>query len=433
MWRTVARLLDLAIAVALSLALAGATQLRAAEWPNVRASDTLWPTTTLDDAQWPTIPDDMLAKLPKAAPDVAAPATQAAPAAAGDAAATPDTNPKHDFVSSLRTFVLPKAASADKISDDGLLTGSSLPSIKALPAATFAERFASPFSFEGGARYWYSTGQNRFAFANRQPGFGNPTSTLDWDRMQGHAGEGFFRIDHQPTHLFVKGLVGGGIIKGGDMDDLDFFASQTNFSNTTSAVDGNNLRYGIIDLGYSFEVPSEGIRFGGFVGYHWWHEKMTAFGVLCNADSVNNQLCGPAGSTQVSFGTPVDIFDTTWNAIRVGGDAKIQLYDRWSVSGEIAIVPYAWLTNDDSHLLRADLGPVPNIVTHGWSGMGGEAEAFVNYLVTPHFEVGLGARYWGIFTQSGSVDFGPSFAPDFPLTKFSTQRYGVLVQAKASF
>ena len=65
--------------------------------------------------------------------------------------------------------------------------------------------------------------------------------------------------------------------------------------------------------------------------------------------------------------------------------------------------------------------------------MGAEAEAFVNYKVLPHFELGVGARYWGIFTQAGSVEFGPTFAPDFPLTKFSTQRYGVLLQAKATF
>jgi hypothetical protein len=135
----------------------------------------------------------------------------------------------------------------------------------------------------------------------------------------------------------------------------------------------------------------------------------------------------------VPWSTPVDIFETTWQGIRIGADARIQVYDRWSISGEIAWVPYAWLSNDDSHLLRTDLGPVPNILTRGWRGMGGEVEAFVNYQVLPHFEVGVGARYWGLFTQSGTVEFGPTFGPDFPLTKFSTQRYGVLLQAKATF
>ena len=49
----------------------------------------------------------------------------------------------------------------------------------------------------------------------------------------------FARVDHLPTGLFAKGLIGGGVLKGGDMDDLDFLITQINFSNTTSAIDGN--------------------------------------------------------------------------------------------------------------------------------------------------------------------------------------------------
>ncbi len=414
MKRTVYRLLDFALAIALSLALANAARVRAAEWPHVRESDTLWPGAPLDDPKWPKISDEELARIDASLHDDS-------PAPATVAAATPAPTSLGGLL---------------KDSDD--ITGSLGARWPNTPP-TFDQRFASdqrvasPFAFEAGARYWYSTGQNRFAFANGIAGFGNPTSTLDWDRMQGHTGEGFFRIDHRPSHLYVKGIVGGGIQRGGDLDDLDFFVDQINFSNTTSAVNGNSIAYGIIDLGYSFDVPSAGVRYGAFVGYHYWREQMTAFGVLCNADQVNNAVCGPAGATVVSFGTPVDIFQTTWNAIRVGGEAKYELDDHWTLSGELAFVPYAWLTNDDSHLLRTDLGPTPNIITHGTHGVGAEAEAFINYKVLPHFDIGAGLRYWGIFTNSGSVDFGPTFSPDLALVKFSTQRYGLLLQAKATF
>src|SRR5262249_558641 len=252
---------------------------------------------------------------------------------------------------------------ATKVSDDALTTGASLdlPPLKADPVMPVRQlidyRFPSPFSFEAGARYWYSVGQNRFAFTSNIFPAGNPTSTLDWDRIQGHSGEGFFRIDHHPSHLYVKGLAGGGILKGGDMDDLDFLVTQINFSNTTSAVDGNNLAYAIIDFGYAFEVPQEGIRLGAFVGYHYCPDRMTACGVLCSGDQTGGAFWGPAGSVQVPFSTPVDIFDTTWNALRIGGDAKIQLYDRWTISADVAFVPYARVINNDSHLLRTDLGP----------------------------------------------------------------------------
>jgi hypothetical protein len=414
------------VAVALLLALASVPQLHAAEWPNVRQSDTLWPLAPLGGPQWPKVPAETLT----APPTVPASTNRQSSNA-----------PKDDTAYRVETFpdVTASVAPPKAKSDDDLVTGASLalpPPVKAAPPPApefFEKRFPPPIAFEVGTRYWYSIGQNRFAFTNQIFPFGNPTSTLDWDRMQGHSGELFARFDHLPSGFFAKGLIGGGVLKGGDMDDLDFLITQTAFSNTTSAIDGNNFRYAMIDLGYAYEVPEAGVRFGGFVGYHYWREKMTAFGVLCNPDGFGNPLCNPAGAQLVPSSIPVDIFETTWHAIRIGADARIQVTDRVSISGEIAWVPYAWLANDDSHLLRADLGPVPNILTRGWRGMGGEAEAFVNYKVLPHFEVGVGARYWGLYTQAGTVEFGPTFGPDFPLTKFSTQRYGVLLQAKATF
>jgi hypothetical protein len=423
----VARSIDFSVAVALLLALASTPHLRAAEWPNVRESDTLWPLAPLGGPQWPNVPSDI--KAPQTAPASASPSRLNA--AKDEAAYRGTTFPD------VTAAVTPRSKS-----DDELVTGASLDvpplaPVKAPPRPEFFEmRFPSSFVFEAGTRYWYSIGQNRFAFTNQIFPYGNPTSTLDWDRMQGHSGELFGRVDHRPTGLFVKGLVGGGVLKGGDMDDLDFILSGASFSNTTSKIDGENMRYAMIDVGYAYEVPEAGVKFGGFVGYHYWHEKMTAYGLLFNADILNNQFSFPAGALAVPYSTPVDIFETTWHAIRIGGEARIQVTDRWSVSAEAAWVPYAWMSNADSHLLRqdpADLGPAPNILTRGWRGMGGEVEAFVNYQVLPRFELGVGARYWGLFTQAGTVEFGPTFGPDYPLTKWSTQRYGVLVQAKATF
>jgi hypothetical protein len=420
--RMVFRLLDLAVAVALSLALANITRVHAAEWPNVRDSDTLWPGAPVGGAQWPKVSDEELARVDASLHDNAAVPAPAAPATTAAAPVAP----------AVAAPAAPAPVAGLLNRADDIVTGSLGTSSAPRAPLTFDQRFQSPFTFEVGARYWYSIGQNRFAFANNIFPFGNPTSTLDWDRMQGHSGEGFFRIDHQPTHLYVKGLVGGGILHGGDIDDLDFLVDQINFSNTTSQVNGNNLAYGIIDLGYSFDVPSAGVRYGVFVGYHYWRERMTASGVLCNTTQIPNAGC-PAGAIIVPFNTSVDIFDTTWNALRVGGEVRYELGERWTVSGELAFVPYAWLTNDDSHLLRTDLGPSPNIITHGWSGMGAEAEAMINYKVLPHFDIGAGFRYWGIVTNSGTVNFGPTFSPNFPLTRFSTQRYGMLLQAKATF
>src|SRR5262245_41975529 len=56
-----ARLLDFALAIVLLLAIAGAARLRAAEWPDVRASDTIYP--GLGTPEWPDVSTDTLATI----------------------------------------------------------------------------------------------------------------------------------------------------------------------------------------------------------------------------------------------------------------------------------------------------------------------------------------------------------------------------------
>ena len=57
----------------------------------------------------------------------------------------------------------------------------------------------------------------------------------------------------------------------------------------------------------------------------------------------------------MGFDTAVLSYEPTWHAVRIGVESKVWIDDRWSVSGEIAVVPYAALQNKDSHLLRQSL------------------------------------------------------------------------------
>lgn len=173
-------------------------------------------------------------------------------------------------------------------------------------------RFPSPFAFEIGARYWYSRGTTKFGFTNGIPGYGSPTSTLDWNAMQGHSGEVFARVDHQATGLYMKATVGAGILRGGEFIDRDYIVNQYSFSDTTSQVHGDNLRYATVDIGMSYELPRYGTRIGGFVGYHYWHEKTTAYGLVCNADDFG--LCNPPGQLLYGYDTAVITYEPTWSA-----------------------------------------------------------------------------------------------------------------------
>ena len=302
------------------------------------------------------------------------------------------------------------------------------------------EAAISPFNVEVGARYWFSGSTIRFGFTNNNPFFGNPTSTLYWKNMLGHAGEAFARFEHQPSGWFVKGLIGGGAFRKGRIEDVDFLVDQFEFSDTTSAVMNGNLDYGMIDVGWAYQ-PLGGMRFGFFVGYHYWRETVSANGIRCNQASFVIGTCPAAGAVPVGFDVPVFDYEPTWHAVRIGFDARFAIADRWSVTSEIAAVPYAFVRNKDSHLLRqsmADLGPAPNVIADSRYAFGVEAEMFLDdrgviASSLRNLEIGGGVRYWGLMARSGDVKFGPSFAPGGSLTRFEQQRFGLLFHVKGRF
>jgi len=381
-----------------------------AQWPNVVVDEPQWPNLRLDDIDAPRINKHPSFVDPQEVEDrIMGRKTRAA--AKPSVASKPSPQPDRD----LATNSIDANASAAR--------WPTLPPEKPL----------SPYAFEVGGRYWYSSGRLGFAFANGNPLFGNPTSTLDWRGLSAHSGEVFGRVDHIPSGVFVKGLVGLGTVTGGHIDDLDFLVTQFKFSDTTSDVHNGNLSYGMLDIGWAY-TPMVGVRLGFFAGYHYWHEKVTAYGIVCNMPSFLG--CPAAGAVIEGFGVAVLSYEPTVHAARIGVESRIAIDEHWSFSGEIAGVPYAALRNKDSHLLRqsmADLGPAPNVITDSSYAFGVETELFVNYALAPDIEMGAGVRYWGVMANRGGVRFGPDFGVSDPLNKFDQQRYGVLVHVKGKF
>lgn len=291
----------------------------------------------------------------------------------------------------------------------------------------------SPFKFETGLRYWYSGGDMRFAFTNGNPGYGSPTSTLEWRGMEAHSGEVFARLDHKPSGFFIKGVAGLGYVTRGRIDDRDYFNGQLLFSDTTSDVKGSPMKFATVDVGWGYS-PTPGMWLGAFIGYHYWNEKVTAYGVICNPPDPQI-IGGCAPGLAIGFDTAVLVYEPTWHALRLGFESKVAIDDRWTVNGEIVGVPYATLQNRDSHLLRQgmnDLGPAPNVITDSSAGFGVQTEVFVNYKLTPNIEVGGGVRYWQLVTQHGRVAAGPNFE-HYPLDHFDQRRFGVLLHVKGKF
>jgi hypothetical protein len=404
--------LNFCVAVIVAVVLAATAETRAAQRKSYDGPQ--WPNVTLDEPQWPNVrlDDD------------------------------PPVNPRPAFIrpekAEDRVLVRKPSVAAKQRS-----VASPVPPTDGLDANASAayERWPTlqpskqpwPFVFEAGARYWYSSGAMNFGFSNGHPLFGSPTSTLDWQGLNAHSGEVFARLDHIPSGVFVKGMLGGGTVANGHIDDRDFFVTQFKFSDTTSQVNSGNLSFAMVDAGWAF-WPVPNLKLGFFAGYHYWHEKATAYGLRCNMVSFLG--CPAPGAVVEGFETAVGIYEPTWHAVRLGFEGKVAINERWSVSGEIAAVPYASLRNDDSHLLRQsadDLGPAPNVVSRSKYAYGVEAEVFANYAVTRNIEIGAGVRYWGLATRNGGVRFGPDFATNNTLNNFDHQRYGILVQAKGRF
>jgi hypothetical protein len=281
----------------------------------------------------------------------------------------------------------------------------------------------APWVFEIGARYFYSTGKNWYDLYN-DPTPAQLNSRLTYDGLHAHAGEVFFRAD-SPSAIFIKGYYGAGSIQHGNtLYDEDFPPAVSPYSKTVSDTSGT-LQYANVDLGYSFYdsrglATSTPVRFGGFIGYHYWHEKVDAFGCTQIANSTPCAVGSTVVPTRaVGPGVLVVTESDTFNSFRVGGIADIWFTPAWKLSVEAAYAR-VWQKALDTHYLT--FGSDPTTAT----GNGVQLEAILSYQVTPLFNVGVGGRWWHFNTDGNEALFNQ-------LIKYQTERYGVFVQGSVKF
>jgi hypothetical protein len=288
-------------------------------------------------------------------------------------------------------------------------------------------------NIEVGLRYWQSEGKTRFSINSSgiDPELGNPTSILTYDGMDGFSGE-FFWYARNETDTFAKGFIGGGGLDGGSLDDEDYFAGQIKFLDTFSKLKGSDMVYGTIDIGQRFTLADGATRvtIGPFAGFNYWQETAEGFGARCNPDDVGGFFCGPAGSFAVPFSTQVITNEANWASLRLGAELKVRLWDRLTLVGDAAVLPVAYVWNDDSHLLRADLGPVPNIQDRG-TGWGYQLEGAIQLDLTPCWAIGAGVRYW-YAEVDGKSEF-VNFDVKVPLEDFTSERLGVFGEVSYRF
>lgn len=158
---------------------------------------------------------------------------------------------------------------------------------------------------------------------------------------------------------------------------------------------------------------------GAFAGYNYYTERWDAFGCAQIANQFSD--CVPSVPTSTIIITQ----DSTWQSLRVGLTGDTMLVDRVKVSADVAYLPYVSMTGRDNHLLRSIF------FDQQGAGQGVQLETILSILLTDNFNVGVGARYWAMWTTSGTFTCTGCGAPD--AGKYNTERYGTFLQADYRF
>ncbi len=276
-------------------------------------------------------------------------------------------------------------------------------------------------TLEIGARYVYGWGRFQKDLGIQGEGLSSLASRLTYSGMNTNGGELFARAD-LPNGLVAKGFIGSGN-GGGRLNDEDWGISGPPFpvfipySNTWSKVD-DEIRYGVIDAGYDI-WRDQLARVMPFIGYSQFHQYMRGYGCVQLANP--NSDCGTP--------IPVSVFaiaeDDVWHALRLGIAADIQIVPGLTLTADAAYLPYVRINGVDDHVLRALLSPE-------WAnGTGAQLELILAYAVTDQLKIGVGGRYWNMWTDSGTVNFGGDgiLVP----MRFSVEQAALLFQGSISF
>jgi opacity protein-like surface antigen/outer membrane protease len=276
-----------------------------------------------------------------------------------------------------------------------------------LTKAPPAPAWAPGWEIEGGGRYFYSWGLFHKDIGPLQVNpVPSPTSVsrLTYDDMQTNSGEFFARID-SPWNFFVKGFVGGGETDGGHMNDEDFgivlpgdirgTSVAAPYSNTLASNVTGNITYGVVDVGYDF-LRAANYKVGAFAGYAYFKQNMNAFGCT----PIANINCTQA---PVVSGVPLITESDTWQGLRLGVAGDVMVTDRVKLSGDAAYLPYVSFSGVDNHFFFNTGGLAEIFPESSNGGQGVQLEAVASYYFTPQFSIGVGGRYWAMWTTDGSL------------------------------
>jgi len=284
-----------------------------------------------------------------------------------------------------------------------------------LPAPTYIADF--------GLRFLYgrsTTAKNLFDTSGSMM-----VSRLTYGDLSIFAGEAYGRFDLD-RRWFLKGYVGGGTLRKGNLKDEDFAPVTTPYSATFSVQENGSPIYADLDAGFNV-VWGPDFRVGLFAGFHYLNETVSAFG--CTQVAFNPGICG---AFPVPNQVKVITQDNNWYSMRLGVDAMVE-FDRFRFSVDAAWAPYVWLYGSDAHWLRISSNPgdFSGPIAEDGRGWGYQLEGSLSYRVTEVLSVGIGGRYWYMQTR-GFTHFENrinNFTAFPQPVEWKIQNFGVFLQA----
>jgi len=274
---------------------------------------------------------------------------------------------------------------------------------------------------KAGLRYVRGWGQFHKDLGIQGEGLSSLASRLTYEVPGTDGTEAFARLDTRSGGI-VKGVIGLGS-SGGHLNDEDWglpsppFAAFVPYSNTLSSVD-NDIKYGIVDVGYNW-LQGDDFKLTPFIGYAYFQQHMKGYG--CKQIANSNSDCATPIPTSVLGITEYD----TWQALRLGFAADVPVAPRVSLSAEAAYLPYVTFNGTDDHVVRSLLSPEDG------HGIGVQLEAMLTYAITDAWSIGIGGRYWSMWTTNGSVNFGGQnvFVP----MRYTAEQAHLLVEGSYHF
>jgi hypothetical protein len=300
----------------------------------------------------------------------------------------------------------------------------------------------SPFTFDVGSRYWYSTTNIKTEGLNNGASYGNPSFVIDWSNMTGSNLELFGKMMHSESEYFVKGYVGTNLGNGdsGKMSDVDYASGQTTTSVLNTDAKQLSVSYGVLDFGKDFKLSNTSIS--PFLGYFYWKQKSQSYGgtigAITSGDYTIYNVLGLTVGQVLLNSVNVITYETTVNAPRFGFQLNQPVSEKFTVDFELAYMPFANIKLNDTHNAAPNhyvTNGSPNVVSSG-QGWGYGSDIYLKYKVTENTKIGLGFRYqyFELKNQSLSVNLVYNgWNTDATLQKLILEKYGLMLSGEYRF